>query len=351
MVPKSTRPKDKVGNKENVPATPKNTTTFIPEASSTAATSRRARSKEVGLHLDGTLAQLPLEEKGKEMDSQQVIKDWNETDELQGDLEARNRRVQETPNEELETHIDNLAQKVESSEAKQFKVYQRSVNRIATYVRSDRVNELTLEAMKLRLEHLKEQFGKGNDLYALLVCQLDDAGLINSYEEAMEIMEEEYWETAEVLRTKVSLLESSQGNLENRTAGEAGVSSTDRSIKVILPTQQHNMQNTWGQFDGNFKKWLGFRERFQAAIMDNVDISDSYKLMYLKGSLLGKAAATLGDDRLSNDNAQEAWDRLYEVFNKPYLIAREYMNDFYSLPSLHGQATADELQHMANVTH
>ncbi|XP_031632020.1 uncharacterized protein LOC116346229 [Contarinia nasturtii] len=118
-----------------------------------------------------------------------------------------------------------------------------------------------------------------------------------------------------------------------------------------MPFNQHDVKNTWGQFDGTITKWQGFHDRFVAAIHDNENVTEAYKFQYLKQSLVGQAKKDFGEWLVSDEGYKECWDRLKQMYDKKYLIRREYLRNFLRLPELHGAPSARELQHMANVTH
>ncbi|XP_055918290.1 uncharacterized protein LOC129950357 [Eupeodes corollae] len=118
-----------------------------------------------------------------------------------------------------------------------------------------------------------------------------------------------------------------------------------------MPFSQHDVKNTWGEFDGVITKWQGFGDRFLAAVHENKNISPAYKFAYLKGSLTGKAARTLGEWQLTESNYAEAWQRINEVYSRQYATCRELLRQFFMLPSLMEHPRAAELERMSNVTH
>ncbi|XP_049308602.1 uncharacterized protein LOC125777545 [Bactrocera dorsalis] len=123
------------------------------------------------------------------------------------------------------------------------------------------------------------------------------------------------------------------------------------AVQVNMPYQQHDLKNTWGNFDGTLTMWPGFRDRFSAAIHENRNVSPAFKFSYLKKSLVGGAAQTLGEWQLTDDNYIEAWDRLKQLYDRKYPICREHLRQFNRLPVIGGVPRADELQRMSNVTH
>lgn len=257
---------------------------------------------------------------------------------------------QETTNENQTTQPPRQQQNVpqESNESKQFKSMQEAINRLAIFAKSNKMDTTTIQALKVRSQHLTELWDRANAYFMTLIAEADgNSGITISYENLMGELEDTYFETSELFQTKMNeLTPQPMATLSS----EAGASQGDRPIKVIMPIQQGNIPNTWGMFDGNDGNWLAFRDLFKAAIHDNKDIDDSYKHAYLVKSLSGQAAFTIGRD-LTSGTYQEAWERLMSVYNKPYRIARMQMQKFHRLPVLQAPASSNELKRMSDVTH
>lgn len=273
-----------------------------------------------------------------------------------------NARPQKTPLQQLaaEAEIDDQSMHSEGSNdieggdrtsiisqtdvwSRQFNAHQRAINRISKFVQSDKMERSVLEMIKKRQEELEKEWTQIHDLFYTLIGQVEEH-MVQDYDTAIEVLEEVYFEANSIMSDRITVLEGKIVS-DSRSASEVG--QDERPIKLIMPVQQHNMQNTWGKFAGKLRSWIGFRDRFKAAIHNNKDISDAYKLSYLLQSLVGPASEALG----KSDNYQQAWERLLELYNKPYPIAQEHLRDFYNLPTLQTLATASELERMSNVTH
>lgn len=138
---------------------------------------------------------------------------------------------------------------------------------------------------------------------------------------------------------------------EPRLAGAANATPNElRTIKLQMPTQENNIQNTWGYFDGNLTRWLEFKQRFTRTMHDNADISAVFKFSYLKKSLSGKPLELLRRFDVNDANYPAAWERLNQEYDKKYPIARSYLAPFFSLKAISQTQTAKELSHISNVT-
>lgn len=157
--------------------------------------------------------------------------------------------------------------------------------------------------------------------------------------------EQWYWDAYELYSVKVRAI------APDRMDVEVEFPPPQQQVIVNMPMQQHDIRNTWGEFDGSLLKWQGFHDRFKASVHDVPEISPAYKFQYLQKSLTGHAARTMGEWQLTADNYAEAWERLNQLYDKKYLISREWLRHFTRLPVLTTPARHNELQKMSNVTH
>lgn len=104
------------------------------------------------------------------------------------------------------------------------------------------------------------------------------------------------------------------------------------TINVVMPQQA--IVNTWGYFDGDFMKWKGFRDRFNAAVHDKENIKSADKFAQLKSSLRGKAAEAFGDWELNEASYQDAYDRINKLYDRPYIVCTEHIHQLFKLPIL-----------------
>lgn len=124
----------------------------------------------------------------------------------------------------------------------------------------------------------------------------------------------------------------------------------DDHIKTVNVIMGGAIQNTWGYFDGDYMKWKGFRDRFNSAV-HNKDMNAADKFAHLKSSLTGEAARAFGEWQLNETCYQDAYDRINQLYDRPYKVCTEHIHMLFRLPTLRNPATAEELQTMSNVTH
>lgn len=84
-------------------------------------------------------------------------------------------------------------------------------------------------------------------------------------------------------------------------------------------------ENTWGKFDGNLSKWEGFRDAFKSEVHDDQHIKPVLKFQLLKSSLEGRAAASLGEWQITDQNYAEAWDWLNQLYARKYQTSKQIL--------------------------
>lgn len=221
-----------------------------------------------------------------------------------------------------------------------------AIRRLATYIESVELEEADTEDVSVRIERLEEAWSCFNQSHNELLTTLSDSEATDLESELIEI-EALYLKVKSALRRRIELWR----HAEREQAEQQPQAQPQIAVQVQMPVRQQDIKNTWGEFDGSLTKWQGFHDRFVAAIHENSDVTPAFKFSYLKKSLTGKAARTMGEWQLTDDNYQEAWERLHQLYNRKYLICRELLRQFIRLPVLQCSPNSDELQKMSNVTH
>lgn len=187
-----------------------------------------------------------------------------------------------------------------------------AIKRTKDYTDSPQFRQATALDITIRLARMDEQWDSLHEFQTALtgVEGIDQEQLTAD----VAASEEVYFMVYGRMKAKYDELKAAE-----RAAAVAPV------VQVQMPFQQHDIRNTWGEFDGSLTKWQGFRDRFVAAIHNNDQIAPSYKFSYLKNSLVGKASKTLGEWQLTDRNYGEAWDRLNHIYDRKYHICRAYL--------------------------
>ncbi|XP_055851572.1 uncharacterized protein LOC129915898 [Episyrphus balteatus] len=114
--------------------------------------------------------------------------------------------------------------------------------------------------------------------------------------------------------------------------------------------RQFDLENTWGEFDGDYTKWIDFREKFKTAIHDNNNLTIPMKFFYLRKSLVDEAAITLEEWQMTAEDYDEAWDRLDQIYNNQYMMTRGFIQQLFDLPDILNTVEAPMLQSMVDTT-
>ncbi|XP_055910565.1 uncharacterized protein LOC129944931 [Eupeodes corollae] len=213
-----------------------------------------------------------------------------------------------------------------------------SIHRMTAFCESTQAKEYPVEGLRVRLEGLRESWNEVKEVERLLAGREDII--------TMASVERRVAETEELFFMACAMLKELQRERDPSEKREGPM-----AVQVSLPFAQHDVKNTWGEFDGSITKWQGFRDRFVAAIHNNDKIAPAYKFAYLKKSLTGKAARALGEWQLTETNYCEAWQRMNEIYTRKYATCRELLRQFFKLPALQGPAKASELERMSNAKH
>lgn len=112
---------------------------------------------------------------------------------------------------------------------------------------------------------------------------------------------------------------------------------------------QLRVQNIWGEFDGDRKKWASFHDAFKKSIYENPSIPAVEKFQILRAALKGKAAKALGEWPIRECFFEPAWERLQELYDDSYVLSKELFQKIFTLKKL-DSPNGDRLQIMSNVT-
>lgn len=209
--------------------------------------------------------------------------------------------------------------------------------------------EMDFYVARSRVERGTALYDQLNKIQLDLVRAAKNANRLNAEigNDFMELEERYFEATTRLTRRFVELTAQQPGP----AAAPAQAAAPPPPFVVQIPPQQDNLQNTWGYFDGNsLLKWKEFKQRFEATIHNNDNVSVAYKFTYLKNSLKGKALQLIAGYEVTEDNYGAARERLNKEYDRKYPLARAYLQRFFQLKEVSNPATAEELQRLSNVT-
>lgn len=111
---------------------------------------------------------------------------------------------------------------------------------------------------------------------------------------------------------------------------------------------QLRIENIWGEFDGDKKKWPAFHDSFKARVCEDPTMPPVQKFQILRAALKGKAMASLGEWQVCDQNFEPAWKRLKQLYDDPYTTSKELLAKLLNLDRM-DESNGAKLQKMSNV--
>lgn len=192
----------------------------------------------------------------------------------------------------------------------------------------EQLNELQLVELQVRSERLGEAWEQFQEFHNTLIARERLQANIDQHAELFQQIENHYMMARVRFQNRILALEPvgaapqmAMNDIANR-----------EPIRVVVSNQQ--VDNTWGTFDGTITQWRAFRDKFNSAVHNNQQIPPVFKFQHLLASLKGGAKRTLGDWDCTAENYVEAWDRLNDVYNRPYLTIMSHLKRLTTLPAM-----------------
>ncbi|CAF4751000.1 unnamed protein product [Pieris macdunnoughi] len=129
-------------------------------------------------------------------------------------------------------------------------------------------------------------------------------------------------ERVEAVQHRLSLVSNSSNNNNN-----SHLNNQIRLPTIKLPT-----------FDGNYLKWLEFRDTFDSLINANDTLPDISKFHYLRSSLEGGAVVTIKSIEFTSENYLVAWELLCNRYNNKNVLINNHLKSLFSLESLNRES-------------
>ncbi|XP_070153665.1 uncharacterized protein [Polyergus mexicanus] len=95
------------------------------------------------------------------------------------------------------------------------------------------------------------------------------------------------------------------------------------------------------KFDGNYERWIPFRDLFESLIASNISLPNVQKLHYLRSALTGEAAKMISSLEITNDNYVIAWNLLKQRFENKRLIVQYLIQMLLDIPAIIKESHTD----------
>ncbi|XP_058816948.1 uncharacterized protein LOC131680246 [Topomyia yanbarensis] len=104
------------------------------------------------------------------------------------------------------------------------------------------------------------------------------------------------------------------------------------------------------KFNGDFSRWLAFRDTYTSMIHSNADIPTVAKLQYLLQSLEGEARKPFESVDIEADNYASTWEALLKRYDNKRFLKRQLFRALYDLPPVKRE-NPPEIQGLADDFH
>uniref|UniRef100_A0A2A4JLG7 CCHC-type domain-containing protein n=1 Tax=Heliothis virescens TaxID=7102 RepID=A0A2A4JLG7_HELVI len=175
------------------------------------------------------------------------------------------------------------------------------------------LSPLEVRELSLRLTQLQELLSKFDSVQS----QIEDiAQNLDKQMSERDSTESEFYSMISFTQELVSL--NSESSKENKSESfHSSCSKMNNSVKlptINLPT-----------FDGNYSKWLEYRDTFDSLINNNESIPLINKFHYLRNSLVGSACNIVRSVDFTAANYQVAWKSLCDRFNNKNILINNHL--------------------------
>lgn len=198
------------------------------------------------------------------------------------------------------------------------KSIKRSLTNFKTFINNFDAENDSITNLKLRLEKTEELWDKFEEAQS----QIEEDGTEQASEQHRLEFEDKYFEV--VTRAREIL--------EQRTVSPRTSMSTETSV-----TNNTRMQLpllTLPKFNGDFSKWLLFKDSFVATIHDNNSLSGVDKFRHLRSLLQGDALYLISSLGTTNENYVIAWNSLCDRYENERIIIHTHIKSLFEMTAI-----------------
>lgn len=198
--------------------------------------------------------------------------------------------------------------------------------------KQEEITDLKLKELKFRLERIENLLFEFNEVQSqieILSSEEDDSEVDN--------FESVFYSTLSlaqhILDTRLKVNEEKEGSLHSaRSTCSNTCSHHHQNSNIKLPTIK------LPTYDGNYLKWLEFRDTFESLIHSNDSISDINKFHYLRSSLEGGAALIIKSLEFSSKNYTVAWDLVRERYDNKKVLINNHLKALFEIECISSES-------------
>lgn len=182
--------------------------------------------------------------------------------------------------------------------------------------------ELDLLQFTAREQCLNEAFIK----YTNIQNEIDELDSSKAQEEDRDMTEAKYFNI--LVRFQKIIQTKSNQNPEGSPKSQIIIQGSQISQSVKLPEIHIPI------FSGKLSEWTSFYELFKTLIIDNTQLTDIQRFMYLKSYLKDEPLKLISNLKLTNENFKVALEFLKERYSNKIAIINAHIKNLLEVPSL-----------------
>lgn len=186
--------------------------------------------------------------------------------------------------------------------------------------------------VQLRLRVLEDRMAKLNGELKEAMDD-NDTQYERSCRSAVVMIEPFYEHTKKLINSRLSDITEQNEMSMHSASSRHSIASPNlvQTVKVEFDSMNLKPFELEG-FNGDFTKWVSFRDQFISRVHSNEKINPVDKLYRLKSLVSGQAATVLGNWQVTNQGYTAAWKKLCSVYDNDYLIARAHIREIFDVP-------------------
>ena len=219
------------------------------------------------------------------------------------------------------------------------------ITRIQTFFESH--PECTIAEAQVRLKKLEDLWvsfeNVQQDLESITIKdekQMDQFTRENEGERLL--FEERYYTVAAEAQRIIDKGKQQQGIVQQNNSQVSADSNqeanTERRNKPKLP------EIKLPEFNGEYTKWLFFKNSFETTVHNDTDLSNPQKYQYLIGVLKGEARKVM--EGFSNENYDQAWQLLKNTYDNEMMIIDTHLEELFTFPVISKEDKADSMRQL-----
>jgi len=220
-------------------------------------------------------------------------------------------------------------------------------------------DDTPIEIIETKLSQLQTNHAEYRAIYGLMMEESDN---LEEIQQDFEEFENTLGEVEEILISMICERRRQNSNRETTSTIGRGESIDEESSLNVLIQQQAQFLEKFSNmstqsrvenlpkvriptFTGDWKDWKTFIDLFMCTFGDNENITAVQKFQNLKSCLSGEPLSLLNHLTVSEENYNEAIEKLKQRYEKPHLIANSYIEKFMNIPHI----TSTNLENFRNL--